>query len=49
MKNDTQFLNFSEYAKHFNFSQKSDTFLVFPSQKHNAVGGGAQGLKNLKK
>eukprot|EP00347_Sterkiella_histriomuscorum_P015861 403355405 len=49
MKNDTQFLNFSEYAKHFNFSQKSDTFLVFPSQKHNAVGGGAHGLKNLKK
>ena len=40
MKNDTQFLQFSEYAKHFNFSQKSDPFLVFPSSKHQAVGGG---------
>jgi hypothetical protein len=49
MKNDTQFLNFSNYAKHFNFSPKSDPFLVFPSSKHNAVGGGAYGLKNLKK
>lgn len=41
MKNDTKFLNFSEYSKHFNFSTKSDPFLVFPSSKHNAVGGGA--------
>ena len=49
MKSDTQFLNFSEYSKHFNFSNKSDPFLVFPSSKHNAVGGGAMGIKNLKK
>ncbi|CDW89091.1 UNKNOWN [Stylonychia lemnae] len=51
MKNDAQFLITSEYGKHFNFSTKSDPFLVFPSQKHNvnAVGGGAQGLKSLKK
>lgn len=49
MKSDIAFLNFSEFAKHFNFSTKSDPFLVFPSQKHNAVGGGVLGLKNLKK
>jgi hypothetical protein len=52
MKSDTQFLNFCEFSKHFNFSLKSDPFLVFPSSKHNssaAVGGGANALKNLKK
>ena len=32
---------------HFNFSHKSDPFLVFPSSKHNAVGG-AMGLKKNK-
>ena len=52
MKNDTHFLRFSNYARVFNFSIKSDPFLVFPASKHNnnnAVVGGAQGLKNLKK
>ena len=48
MKNDTHFLNDSEYGKHFNFSTKSDPFLVFPSSKHNAVGGGAAAITKLK-
>jgi hypothetical protein len=50
------FLESSEYCKHFNFSPKSDPFLVQPSLKQHvtttaapAVGGGAQGLKNLRK
>jgi hypothetical protein len=49
MKGDSQFLNFSSFSHHFNFTTKSDPFIVFPSSKHNAVGGGALGLKNLKK
>jgi hypothetical protein len=59
MKSDTQFLAFSSYSKYFNFTPKSDPFLVQSSLKHPnggsssaqtvAVGGGAQGLKNLRK
>lgn len=47
MKGDTKFLAVSEYSKHFNFTAKSDPFLVQPSLKHVAssapvaVGGGA--------
>lgn len=42
MKSDSQFLTTSPLAKFFNFSFKSDPFLVFPSLKHSnaAVGGG---------
>jgi hypothetical protein len=58
MKGDSQFLFQSEYQKYFNFSTKSDPFLVQASVKHTqstsqtypiSVGGGAQGLKNLRK
>lgn len=54
VKTDTQFLALSEYGKYFNFSSKSDPFLVQPSLKVHvagppAVGGGAHGLKNLRK
>lgn len=46
---DTQFLAESSFSVYFNFSNKSDPFLVFPSTKHQAaVGGGAQGLKKIK-
>ena len=45
---DTQFLATSSYGNFFNFSTKSDPFLVFPSSKHSAVGGGAHGLKKIK-
>jgi len=48
MKEDTAFLLHSQYAKHFNFSPKSDPFLVFPSTKHQGVGG-LRKLQNLKK
>lgn len=52
MKGDASFLAVSEYAKYFNFTTKSDPFLVQASFKHAtgaAVGGGAHGLKNLRK
>lgn len=42
MKNDTLFLISSPFGKYFNFSAKSDPFLVFPStkQSHLLTGGG---------
>lgn len=45
LKSDTQFLIASSYARYFNFSNKSDPFLVFPSTKQ--VGGvpGSRGLR----
>ena len=47
----------SEFSKFFNFSAKSDPFLVQPSLKHAAnsvsgsvaVGGGAHALKSLRR
>jgi len=44
MKIDTAFLILSPFAKYFNFSPKSDPFLVFPSMKQsaNAPGGSSQ-------
>ena len=41
MKNDTLFLISSPFGKYFNFSAKSDPFLVFPStkQSHLLTGG----------
>jgi len=33
LKGDIQFLATSSFVKYFNFSQKSDPFLVFPSTK----------------
>lgn len=41
MKNDAQFLLLSVFNNYFNFSAKSDPFLVFPSIKQSA---GASGL-----
>ena len=57
MKADTGFLFHSEFSKFFNFSAKSDPFLVQPSLKHPgtsisgqvAVGGGAHALKSLRR
>lgn len=37
VKSDTQFLASSPFAMYFNFSNKSDTFLVFPSMKHSSI------------
>jgi len=48
MKTDTAFLGKSSFAAHFNFSAKSDPFLVFPSSKHNASSSGT-GINHLKK
>lgn len=50
MKSDTQFLSASTLGNYFNFSLKSDPFLVFPSLKHSnaAVGGGSHALHRLK-
>jgi len=44
MKNDTQFFISSAFGKYFNFSAKSDPFLVFPStkQSHGVPGHGGQ-------
>lgn len=39
LKTDTQFLVKSSYAKYFNFSVKSDPFLVFPSIKQQHATG----------
>ena len=38
MKHDTSFLQGTSFAKYFNFSPKSDPFLVFPSTKQNLHG-----------
>ena len=51
MKSDSLFLKESYFSHYFNFSSKSDPFLVFPSSKHHAdsaVGGGVLGLKKIK-
>ena len=50
MKQDSNFLTLSYFQNYFNFSTKSDPFLVFPSTKHNinAQGSGANALKKLK-
>ena len=37
MKGDTSFLISSPFGKYFNFSQKSDPFLVFPSTKQSSM------------
>lgn len=50
MHQDTAFLLQSNFQKFFNFSPKSDPFLVFPSQKHSTPAvGGAAALKKLRK
>ena len=41
MKTDTLFLVGSPFAKYFNFSPKSDPFLVFPSTKQSLNAPGA--------
>jgi len=43
IKTDVQFLIGSPFAKYFNFSMKSDPFLVFPSTKQVA---GVPGARN---
>lgn len=51
MKNDNSFLKDSSMSNYFNFSSKSDPFLVFPSSKHHtdqAVGGGVLALKKIR-
>lgn len=40
MKNDTSFLANSPFAPYFNFSSKSDPFLVFASTKQSSVAPG---------
>ena len=49
MKTDTQFLITSPFSKYFNFSAKSDPFLVFPStkQSHLLTGGQPRALRRL--
>ena len=49
MKSDTQFLISSPFSKYFNFSAKSDPFLVFPStkQSHLLTGGQPRALRRL--
>ena len=50
MHQDTAFLLQSHFNRFFNFSPKSDPFLVFPSQKHATPAvGGAANLKKLRK
>ena len=47
MKEDCAFLQKSNFKSLFNFSEKSDPFLVFPSMKNTKIvaqGGGAHGL-----
>ena len=41
MKTDTGFLFSSSFAKYFNFSPKSDPFLIFPSTKQSSIAPGA--------
>ena len=52
MKLDTGFLISSPFSKYFNFSPKSDPFLVFPSSKQSAHAPGAtnqtRGLRRLR-
>jgi len=36
IKNDVNFLNSSPFERYFNFSTKSDPFLVFPSMKQSS-------------
>ena len=40
MKSDTSFLIQSPFARYFNFSPKSDPFLVFPSMKQSLAAPG---------
>ena len=49
MKTDTQFLIISPFSKYFNFSTKSDPFLVFPSMKQSAAAPGSNQTKNLRR
>jgi hypothetical protein len=37
IKGDTHFLASSPFSVYFNFSNKSDTFLVFPSMKQSSI------------
>jgi hypothetical protein len=37
IKSDTHFLCSSPFSLYFNFSNKSDTFLVFPSMKQSSI------------
>mmetsp|Transcript_23213 Transcript_23213/g.17648 ORF Transcript_23213/g.17648 Transcript_23213/m.17648 type:complete len:132 (+) Transcript_23213:80-475(+) len=51
MKQDTLFLSTSAFARFFNFSGKSDPFLVFPSLKSHqssAAGSGASAMKRMR-
>ena len=50
IKTDTQFLLQSPFGRFFNFSAKSDPFLVFPSMKQTSSlpgGGQARTIKKL--
>lgn len=42
MKSDTLFLATSEFAKWFNFSQKSDPFLVAPANPYIVAKGASK-------
>merc|ERR1712166_1239703 len=50
VKNDTHFLVASPFRQHFNFSTKSDPFLVYSSMKQSSIapGGQARNLRNMK-
>ena len=48
MKGDTQFLLQSPFAKYFNFSTKSDPFLVFPSMKQSQSAPSSNQTKALR-
>lgn len=49
MKTDTCFLIMSPFSKYFNFSRKSDPFLVFPSMKQSSVAPGQNQAKTLRR
>ena len=49
MKMDTSFLIQSPFAKYFNFSPKSDPFLVFPSMKQAINAPGAAMNKQFRR
>ena len=50
MRTDTLFLADSKLAEHFNFSKKSDPFLVTAASLHETpvVGGGAAAIKKAR-
>ena len=49
MKSDTLWLGKSPFGKHFNFSNKSDPFLVYPSMKQSInCGSATKALRRLR-